>query len=550
MARKKQIVPSPVPEADVVQTSLLPDTPANGAAAQADLAFERELWEAAVSLRGTVAPAEYKNYVLPLLFLRYLSLRYEQRRSELGKLLRDQRSDYYTGDPEVDAEILEDAAEYTAVNVFLLPEAATWDYLRRHARSPEIKLKLDAAMRLLEERHPKLVGVLPQIYARSNLEPDQIAGLITLFSKDVFAQQNGADLLGRTYEYFITNFASTEGNRGGEFFTPSSIVRLLVEMLEPTTGKIFDPACGSCGMFIQSARFTAEQHTLSFYGQERIETTLRLGRMNLLLHGLDGDIRLGNSLLGDLHADLRADYVIANPPFNMQQWDADKLPASDARLVVGGQRLAVTNGNANYMWMLHCLYHLADGGTAGYVMANGSMTTNTTEERMTRQALIERGFVDCIVQLPDKLFFGTGIPCCLWFLSKNRTGTNGYRQRQNTILFIDARKLGVLVSRRQRVLTDADIQRVAQVYQRYRKAGTVPNDEAGFCTIATLERIREHDYKLTPGIYVGTETENGDEEPFAEKLPRLIADLRTLFAESERLQREIVENLEGLEYGN
>jgi type I restriction enzyme M protein len=321
--------------------------------AQADIDFERELWEAAVNMRGTVAPADYKHYVLPLLFLRYLSLRYEQRYRQLKVELKDPGSDYYTGDPEVDAEILEDPTEYELANVFVIPKEASWDYLLRHARSDDIKLRLDNAMRLLEERYPKLEGVLPRIYAASNLEPDQVAGLINLFSKDIFAQRNGADLLGRTYEYFISNFASTEGTRGGEFFTPSSIVRLLVEMLEPTEGKVFDPACGSGGMFIQSARFTQNGSNLSFYGQERIETTLRLCRMNLILHGLGGDIRLGNSLLNDAHPDLRAETVIANPPFNVRSWGADKIDVKrDPRLQIGYRRGQVTNSNANYMGML------------------------------------------------------------------------------------------------------------------------------------------------------------------------------------------------------
>ena len=481
---------------------------------QADINFERELWEAAVNLRGTVAPADYKHYVLPLLFLRYLSLRYEQRYRQLETALKDPGSEYYTGDPETDAEILADPTEYEMVNVFVLPEPATWDYLRRHARSDDIKLRLDEAMGTLEERYPKLAGVLPRIYAASNLEPDQVAGLINLFSKDIFAQKNGADLLGRTYEYFISNFASTEGTRGGEFFTPSSIVRLLVEMLEPSGGKVFDPACGSGGMFVQSARFTHNGSHLSFYGQERIETTLRLCRMNLILHGLDGDIRLGNSLLNDAHPQLRAETVISNPPFNVRVWGADKIDPKDPRLVIGYRRGQVTNSNANYMWMMHFLYHLADGGSAGYVMANGSMTTNLNEEKATRQALVKEGFVDCIVQLPDKLFFQTGIPCSLWFLSKNRRGTHGFRYRLDEILFIDARGMGEMVSRRQRALRDDDIARIADVYHRYRRMGDIPEDEPGFCKIATIDEVSEHDYKLTPGIYVGTQADDEDYEPF------------------------------------
>jgi type I restriction enzyme M protein len=427
-----------------------------------------------------------------------------------------------------------------------MPEEASWDYLRRHARSDDIKLRLDNAMRLLEERHPKLAGVLPRIYANSNLEPDQVAGLINLFSKDIFAQENGADLLGRTYEYFISNFASSEGTRGGEFFTPSSIVRLLVEMLEPAGGKVFDPASGSGGMFVQSARFTHNGSHLSFYGQERIETTLRLCRMNLILHGLDGDIRLGNSLLNDAHPQLRAETVIANPPFNVRSWGADKVDPKDPRLGIGYRRGQPTDSNANTMWMMHFLYHLADGGTAGYVMANGSMTTNLTEEKAIREALVEEGFVDCIVQLPDKLFFGTGIPACLWFLSRNRRGSHGYRYRLDEILFIDARGMGEMVNRRQRALRDEEIARIAGVYHRYRRMGDIPEDAPGFCKIATLDEVREHDYKLTPGIYVGTQVEDEDDEPFEEKMPRLVEELRELFAESDRLQEKILDDLVGL----
>lgn len=514
-------------------------------ATQPDIGFERELWEAAVQLRGTVAPSDYKHYVLPLLFLRYLSLRYEERRNQLELAVRDPSSPYYTGDPETEAEIVEDATEYEAANVLVVPREASWGYLRQHARSGDIKLRLDDAMRLLEERHPKLQGVLPRNFANSNLEADQVAQLINLFSKDVFAQRNGADLLGRTYEYFIGNFASSEGTRGGEFFTPSSIVRLLVEMLEPTQGIVFDPACGSGGMFVQSARFTHDDHNLSFYGQERIETTWRLCRMNLILHGLDGRIEIGNSLLGDQHPNLRANVVIANPPFNQHSWGASRLDPNDARLQVGYSKVQVTDSNANTMWMLHFLHHLADGGAAGYVMANGSMTTNTAQEKGVRQALVDEGFVDCIVQLPDRLFFQTGIPCCLWFLSKNRRGTHGFRYRQDEILFIDARGLGEMVTRRQRALAEDEIARIAEVYRHYKRY-SVPDDEPGFCKIAVLDQVREHDYKLTPGIYVGTQVDDGDEEPFEEVMPRMIEELRELFAESSRLQGEIMTDLKEL----
>ena len=508
--------------------------------------LERELWQTAVNLRGTVAPAEYKSYVLPLLFMRYLSLRYEQRRVQLTLALKDQRSPYYTGDQTTDDFILNDRAEYESHNVFIVPDQARWSYLRRHARADDIKIKLDQAMRLLEESHPKLNGMLPPIYARSNLSVDQVAGLVNLFSKDIFNRPDGSDILGRAYMYFIANFASTEGNRGGEFFTPQSIVRLLVEMLAPRQGIVFDPAAGSGGMFIQAEAFTHHGHQLSFYGQESIETTLRLGKMNLMMHGLDGDIKLGNSLLNDQHPHLRADYIITNPPFNMAQWGADKLDDKDARLNIGYQKGQVTNGNANYMWLLHYLYHLADGGAAGTVMANGAMTTNQTAEKHTRAALIEEGLIDAIVQLPDKLFPSTGIPCCLFFLSKNRAGTHGSRPRREQILFVDARQMGEMLTRRQRALTDADIAKIAAAYHAYRTPGAAMPDEAGFCKVATLAEVRQHDYKLTPGIYVGSQADEGDGELFEEKMPRLAAELRDLFAQSDALQQAILDDLEGL----
>ncbi|MCG3210886.1 MAG: putative type I restriction enzymeP M protein [Anaerolineae bacterium] len=510
-----------------------------------NLDFETELWQTAVNLRGTVAPAEYKSYVLPLVFMRYLSLRYEQRYTQLKMELKEPRSPYYTGDPEMDQFFLTDPSEYTKHNVLLVPAEARWSYLRQHAYADDIKIKLDAALRALEEHNPRLANLLPPLYARSNLTVDQVAGLINLFSKDKFERPDGSDLLGRAYMYFIANFASTEGNRGGEFFTPLSIVRLLVEMLAPRQGVVFDPAAGSGGMFIQAEAFTHNRHSLSFYGQESIETTLRLGKMNLLMHGLDGDIKLGNSLLNDQFPALRADTIITNPPFNLR-WDADKLDDKDARLNIGYQKGQVTAGNANYMWLMHYLYHLADGGTAGTVMANGAMTTNQTAEKQTRTALIEEGYIDCIVQLPDKLFPSTGIPCCLFFLSKNRSGTHGRRARREEILFIDARQLGQMLNRRQRQLTAAEIGRIAAAYHAYRSPGEALPDEAGFCRVAPLAEVRQHDYKLTPGIYVGTQADDADDEPYEEKMPRLTDELRDLFTQSDELQAAILADLEGL----
>lgn len=520
--------------------------PGNGA--RADINITNELWEAAVRMRGNIAPGDYKHYVLPLLFLRHLSLRYERRHEDLERLIRDEQSEYFTTDSATAQEILNDTDEYKKEGVFIVPERARWSYLIEHAQDDDIKLKLDDAMESLEKRYPELRGVLPKIYAGSNLDRDAVAGLINLFSRDVFASDvdGSNDVLGRVYEYFITNFASTEGTRGGEFFTPRSVVKLLVAMMQPEEGKVFDPACGSGGMFVQSAEFTRNTTTLSFYGQERVDTTLRLCKMNLLLHNLNGDIRLGNSLLDDKHPDLRAEFVIANPPFNLDNWGAERITKDDARLQVGSRRVVPTNSNANYFWMLHFLYHLRDGGTAGYVMANGSMTTGVTEEKNARVALIEEGFVDCIIQLPDKLFFGTPIPACLWFLSRNRDGRGPYRNRGDEILFIDARRKGVMATRRQRIFTDGEVGEIAAVYHHYREVEGKRQNIAGFCKTATLEDVRAHDYKVTPGIYVGTEAEDTDGTPFEVRMAELTEQLRMHFAESIVLQERILKNLEGL----
>ena len=508
----------------------------------ADLEIEDELWEAAEDLRGTVAPADYKHYVLPLLFLRYLSLRYEERRDELEQKVEEPDSFYTAAD-------LDDPMEYRSEGAFLIPEEARWSYLVEHAQDDDIKVKVDDAMEALQQRYDELEGVLPPMYAGSNLSRENLTNLINLFSRDIFTGQGKqqADVLGRVYEYFITNFADTEGNRGGEFFTPRSVVQTLVAMLEPEDGsKIFDPACGSGGMFVQAAEFTDDRDSLSFYGQESIDQTLRLCKMNLLMHDLQGDLKLGDSLLNDKHEGLKADYVIANPPFNVRSWGAGDIPGDDLRLHVGDRRLQPTDSNANYMWMMHFLHHLEDGGTAGYVMANGSMTTSLTNEEETRKALVDEGFVDCIVQLPDKLFFGTGIPACLWFLSKNRDGSNGEQERSDRILFLDARDMGELVERTKRVLSEDEIGRLEEVYHRFRMPGEEVNEEPGFSAVATLEEVRSNDYKLTPGLYVGFEDDDGDRVPFEVKMPQLVDELEGQFTKSERLQEEIRSNLRSL----
>jgi len=525
-----------------------PALPAITNRAAPDISFEKDLWEAAVQLRGNIAPADYKHFVLPLLFLRYLSLKYERRHEQLELALKDRQSDYYTDDPDIAKEVLNDPDEYQRVGSFIVPNKARWGFLVKHAQDDDIAIKLDDAMELLERTYPELRGVLPRKYAGSNLSRENVSGLVNLFSRDSFKADAGkeSDLLGRVYEYFITNFANTEGTRGGEFLTPRSVVKLLVAMMEPREGRVFDPACGSGGMFVQSDIFARHSGNLAFSGQESVDTTLRLGKMNLLLHGLNGDIQLGNSLLDDKFANLRADFVIANPPFNMDGWGADRIAPNDKRLQIGSRKCLPTDSNANYFWIMHFFYHLKEGGTAGYVMANGAMTTNLKEEKETRAALVDEGFVDCIVQLPDKLFFGTGIPACLWFLSRNRNGRGVYRGRKSEMLFIDARKKGTMVTRRQRVLTDDDIAQIAAAYHHYREVEGERQSIAGFCKTATLDEVRANDYKLTPGIYVGTEATETDDTPFAVKMAKLTAQLKAQFAESNALQQKIVKNLERL----
>lgn len=511
------------------------------------VALIKELWEAAVTLRGSIEPADYKRYVLPIIFLRFLSMRYEKRREELEGLLADPRSDYYTADPEAARSTLEDPDEYRGAGVFIVPEKARWDYLRRNAQADNIKIILDDALQLLEDTYPeKLKGLLPRIYAGSNMSRDGVTGLIDLFSKDIFRRDHGGeDVIGRVYEYFIGEFASSEGKRGGEYFTPASIVRVLVAMLEPTQGVVYDPCCGSGGMFVQSDIFTRHNGRLSFYGQESKDFTYRLCRMNLFIHGIDGNIQLGNSYTNDLHAGLRADYVLANPPFNdgsksQTGWGANLVPDKDPRPSIDGRPMPLSPRNANTMWMMHFLRHLKDGGTAGFVMATGELSSGETARLEVRRALVEGDYVDCVVQLSGQLFANTQIPCGLWFLSKNRDGRGGFRRRKGEILFIDGRKLGALIpgSRKQKQLSDEEVERIASVYREFRRDG-VPDEVAGFRKVATLDDVRGHNYALTPGRYVGSEDVEDEDVPFEERFPQMIATLEGQFEESSRLENII-----------
>jgi type I restriction enzyme M protein len=515
--------------------------------AKADINFEKDLFEAANRMRATVAPADYKHIILPLIFLRYLSIRYDNRHKQLEAEFGDPKGPNYIEDAELREELLNDRDQYIAERVFVLPTESHWSFIVKNAKQPNIKEILDNSMKLIEAENDELVGVLPRIYQSTNLPIENLASLIEIFSRDTFSSSSddAVDVLGRVFEYFIGNFASSEGNRGGMFFTPSSIVELLVAMLEPESGTVLDPACGSGGMFVQSQRYAKNKQALSFYGQESVDLTVRLGKMNVLMHGINADVRLGDSLLDDKYKDMKFDFVIANPPFNMKQWSAEKIQKNDPRLVTDYDK-AVTDGNANYMWMQHFLYHLKVGGTAGFVMANGAMTTNNSGEKDVRQKLVEDGYIDCVVQLPERLFFTTGIPCCLFFLSKNRDGEKGYKVRKNEVLFIDARKKGEMVSRKQKALTQEDVAEIASVYHAFRRTDGKFESLEGFYKAATIEEIQGSDYKLTPGIYVGTEETETDDVHFEVKMVELMGRLQEQFAESNRLQQRINENLEGL----
>jgi type I restriction enzyme M protein len=517
----------------------------------------RELWQAAVALRGSIEPADYKRYVLPVIFLRFLSLRYERRRQELEGLLREPKSHYYTKNPKTAAATLEDLDEYRSHGAFIIPKAARWEELLKHAQADDIKIRLDNALESLEKAYPdRLRGLLPRIYAGSNLDREGVTGLINLFSKEIFKQDHGGeDLIGRVYEYFIGEFANSEGKRGGEYFTPVSIVRTLVAMLEPDEGVVFDPCCGSGGMFVQSDLFTNHNHRLSFVGQESKDFTYRLCRMNLFIHGLDGNIQLGNSYFDDKHAGIKANYILANPPFMDGSkgdggWGADRVSDKDPRLVVGRERMPLAPRNANTMWILHFLHHLKEAGTAGFVMATGELSSGESARLGVRKALIETGYVDCIVQLTGQLFANTQIPCSLWFLARNRSGQGGFRKRLNEILFIDGRQLGSLIpgSRKQKQLSQDEIGRITSVYQTFRRKES-PAEVPGFCKAAKLDEVRSNDYALAPGRYVGSEAQEDDGEPFEEKLKRLTSTLREHQAESVKLDAAIAINLTGLRYG-
>ena len=500
------------------------------------LGFESELFKAADKLRGNMEPSDYKHVALGLIFLKYISDAFEAKHNEL---LAE------------DAQAAEDKDEYLAVNVFWVPKEARWSHLQANAKLPTIGTLIDDAMRAIEKDNESLKGVLPKDYARPALNKVMLGELIDLISGITLNEEGHAsrDILGRVYEYFLGQFAGAEGKRGGEFYTPRSVVRVLVAMLEPYKGRVYDPCCGSGGMFVQSEKFVQEHGgrigDIAIYGQESNYTTWRLAKMNLAVRGIDSDIRWNNE--GSFHKDelrdLKADYILANPPFNVSDWGGDRL-REDVRWTFGVPPV----GNANYAWLQHIYHHLAPKGTAGVVLANGSMSSNQSGEGEIRKAMLEADVVDCMVALPGQLFYSTQIPACLWFLARKKNPDKGRRDRRGQVLFIDARKMGELVDRTRRELTDAEIQKIADTYHAWRgekNAGEYA-DVAGFCKSATLEEIRKHDHVLTPGRYVGAAEQEEEGEPFEEKMRRLSALWREQRAEGARLDALIEANLKEL----
>src|SRR5271166_4989127 len=496
--------------------------PQKGNGNGANLGFEAQLFLAADKLRKNLEPSDYKHVALGLIFLKHISNAFEARREAL-----------LAEDPAA----AEDPDEYSAENVFWVPKEARWSFLQANAKQTTIGKLIDDAMGEIEKANPGLKGVLPKDYNRPALDKVMLGELIDLISGIAMGEpgDKAKDILGRVYEYFLGGFAGSEGKRGGEFYTPRSVVRVLVEMLEPYKGRVYDPCCGSGGMFVQSEKFV-ESHggrigDIAIYGQESNYTTWRLAKMNLAVRGIDADIRWNNE--GSFHKDelkdLRFDYILANPPFNISDWGGDRL-REDARWTFGAPPV----GNANYAWLQHILWHLAPNGTAGVVLANGSMSSAQSGEDVMRRAMVEADVVDCMVALPGQLFYSTQIPACLWFLARNKNPGGKLRDRRGEVLFVDARKLGTLVDRTSREFSDEHVAKIANAYHAWRE-GNGYEDAAGFSKAAKLEQIRGHNYVLTPGRYVGVAEAEADEAAFSERLAALRKKLDDQFDESRRL---------------
>ena len=503
----------------------------------ANIGFEEKLWSAADKMRNNMDPAEYKHIILGLLFLKYISDAFDE---QYNLLLNDKNAD------------AEDSDEYLANNIFWVSPDARWLKIKNQAKLPTIGQTVDDAMVAIEKDNSSLKGVLPKNYASPNLDKQRLGEIIDLISSIQVGdkQSRSKDMLGRVYEYFLSRFASAEGKGGGEFYTPASIVKTLVAMIEPFKGRIFDPCCGSGGMFVQSEKFV-ESHQgklgdIAIHGQESNPTTWRLCKMNLAIRGIDNNIgqHHADSFHNDLHQNLKADYILANPPFNISDWGGERLK-EDVRWKYG----VPPTGNANYAWIQHFIHHLAPNGIAGFVLANGSMSSNTSGEGEIRKNIVDADLVDCIVAMPGQLFYSTGIPVCLWFVSRNKSNS-GFRNRRGEILFIDARQMGDLVDRVHRELSDDDVKKIADTYHAWRGeegCGTY-EDVKGFCKSAKLEEVQGYEYILTPGRYVGIEDVAEDSEPFDEKMGRLTAELAEQFVKSSHLEKEIRENLGAIGY--
>jgi type I restriction enzyme M protein len=504
----------------------------------ANLGFESTLWQAADKLRGNMDASDYKHVVLGLIFLKYISDVFEERHAAL------------TSEPHANPE---DRDEYAAENVFWVPKAARWPKLQAAAKQAGIGKLLDEAMLAIEKENPALRGVLPKDYARESLDKRRLGELIDLVGTIGLGdrESRSKDILGRVYEYFLGQFAASEGKKGGEFYTAQSVVKLLVEMIEPYKGRVFDPCCGSGGMFVSSEKF-AEAHggrrtDLSIYGQESNQTTWRLCKMNLAIRGIESNVAWNSegSFHNDAHKDLKADFVLANPPFNDSDWGGESL-AKDVRWKYG----VPPAGNANFAWVQHFIHHLAPNGVAGFVLANGSMSSNTSGEGEIRKAIIEADLVDCMISLPGQLFYTTAIPVCLWFLTRNKS--NGkFRDRRRETLFLDARKLGFLIDRTHRELSEDEIAGLARTYHAWRgeKDAGKYEDVPGFCKSATTEEITASGYVLTPGRYVGAEEAVDDGLPFEQKMKLLTDELESQFAKSAELEQAIRKNLGSMSYG-
>ncbi|MBI2550849.1 N-6 DNA methylase [Candidatus Uhrbacteria bacterium] len=497
--------------------------------------FEKQLFKAADKLRKNIDAAEYKHVVLGLVFLKYISDSFE----ELYNKLKEGKGEYEGADPE-------DQDEYRAQNVFWVPQNARWSYLHSRAKLPTIGTDLDEAMELIEKENPTLKGILAKVYAKPNLDKAALGGLIDLISNTALGSEaaKSKDLLGRVYEYFLGEFANAEGKKGGQFYTPKAIVRLLVEMIEPYKGRVYDPCCGSGGMFVMSEKFVLEHSgrldDVSIYGQESNQTTYRLSRMNMAIRGIDGSQIKWNSegsFLKDAHPDLKADYIIANPPFNQSDWGQEIL-RNDPRWQFG----LPPASNANFGWMQHMIYHLAPHGVMGLVLANGSLSSNSSGEGEIRQRMIEADLVDCIVSLPTQLFYNTGISACLWFISRKRSG-NGDRKRTGEILFIDASEMGHMIDSTHREFTDADVAKVSSIYHEWRKDGGSYSDEKGLCKSGSIKDIEKHHFVLTPSRYVGVADDQNSKIPFEFQIENLNKFGKEQARIESILNQEIIESI-------